>query len=68
MKRYYDLTSSDVLSRDQIRALLGKSKTWMYDRYKEGLPFRSIGGTRYTHRDDFNEFFQSGTGDDDEQV
>ena len=64
MNAHYDLLDEDVLTRDQIREKLGKSKSWMYLQYRNGLPYVQIGGTRYTRRSDFNEWFwnqQSGS-------
>lgn len=57
METQFDILDADCLSRDEIRDKLGKSKSWMYLQYRNGLPYVQVGGTRYTRRSDFNDWF-----------
>tara|TARA_B100000519_G_C14061199_1_gene352166 strand:+ start:349 stop:573 length:225 start_codon:yes stop_codon:yes gene_type:complete len=59
VKKNYDLFSDDVLTRDQLQKRLSLSKSSMYNFYRQGLPFMQVGGTRYTSKKDFNDFFAS---------
>ena len=57
MRVTYDLFRDDLISRDDILKHFKKSRQWIYNQYREGLPYMEVGNDRVTSQEDINKHF-----------